>query len=159
MGQIVSFNHMRVGAKGSGKHWTEKEVKDREEAAKQFQRKNKKALKIPKWLNDNARKVWRKTVKDMGEFEVLDKVDEDVLAAYCDAVEKHQAANDLIDVNGYTETSKSGIQVVSAYVTMAQSYARLILAYSNKLGLNSESRARLARKGAEMEEENGDLFD
>ncbi|MDB5053137.1 MAG: putative phage terminase, small subunit [Bacilli bacterium] len=158
MGQIVSFKHMRIGVKGGGKHWTEQEVKDREEAAKQFQRKKKKKLKIPEWLNDSARKVWRKTVKDMEEFEVLDKVDEDVLAAYCDAVEKHKAANELIDVNGYTEMSASGTQVVSAYVKMSQSYARLILAYSNKLGLNSESRVRLSKKVADQEDENEDLF-
>lgn len=159
MGEIVNFNHMRIGAKGSGKHWTEKEVKDREEAAQQFVRKKKKKLKIPEWLNDDARKVWRKTIKDMEEFEVLDKVDEDVLAAYCDAVEKHKAANELIDIHGYTEVSASGTQVISAYVKMAQSYARLILAYSNKLGLNSESRVRLSKKTADQEDENADLFD
>lgn len=160
MAEIVNFDHMRVGAKGGGKHWTEKEVKAREAAAQRFERKTKRKLKIPVWLTDEARKVWRKTVKDMEEFDVLDKVDEDVLGTYCDAVARYQEANDLIEKHGYTEVNAQGNNVVSAHVKLAQSYARIILSYSNKLGLNAESRARLAKKIADGEEdENGDLFD
>lgn len=160
MAEIVKFDHMRVGAKGGGKHWTEEEVKKREAAAQTFQRKKKKKLKVPEWLGDEARKVWRKTIKDMDEFDVLDKVDEDVLGTYCDAVAKYQEANRLIDEHGYTEINAQGNTVVSAHVKLAQSYARLILSYSNKLGLNADSRARLAKKYADGEEdENGNLFD
>ncbi|MDH6370562.1 P27 family predicted phage terminase small subunit [Paenibacillus sp. PastF-3] len=160
MPDIVKFNHMRVGQKGGGKHWTEAEVNAREAASKKFERKKKPTMKIPGWLNDEARKVWRKTVKDMAEFEVLDKVDEDVLGAYCDAVAKYQDANRLIDIEGYTEINAQGNMVVSAYVKMAQSYSRIILSYSNKLGLNAEARARLAKKTADQEEdENAGLFD
>ena len=100
------------------------------------------------------------TIKDMEEFDVLDKVDEDVLGTYCDAVARYQEANDLIEKHGYTEINAQGNNVVSAHVKLAQSYARLILSYSNKLGLNAESRARLAKRMADGEEDpNGDLFD
>ncbi|AZS17401.1 phage terminase small subunit P27 family [Paenibacillus lutimineralis] len=160
MAEVIKFDHMRVGKKGGGKHWTEKEVKDREAAAQKFERKEKKKLKVPAWLNDSARKVWRKTVKDMEEFDVLDKVDEDVLGTYCDAVAKYQEANDLIDKHGYTEVNMQGNRVVSAHVKLAQSYARIILSYSNKLGLNAEARARLAKKMAGGEEDpNAGLFE
>jgi P27 family predicted phage terminase small subunit len=158
--QVVKFDHMRVGKKGGGKHWTEKEVKEREAAAKKFVRKKSRKLKVPAWLTDEARKVWRKTIKDMEEFDVLDKVDEDVLGAYCDAVAKYQQANDLIEQNGSIEINAQGNTVVSAHVKLAQSYGRMILAYSNKLGLNADSRARLAKKQADNEDdENADLFD
>lgn len=157
---VVNFNHMQVGKKGGGKNWTKKEVESREEAAKKFNRKKKLKLRIPEWLDDSARKVWRKTVKDMEEFGVLDKVDEDVLGIYCDAVSKVQEANRLIDEHGYTETNKSGIQVPNAYVQMSQRYAGIALSYSNKLGLNAESRARLAKRQADAEvDENAELFD
>lgn len=160
MAEIVKFEHMRIGAKGGGKHWTEKEVKSREAAAQKFERKKKKKLKVPIWLNDEARKVWRKTVKDMEEFDVLDKVDEDVLGTYCDAVARYQEANNLIEIHGYTEINAQGNNVVSAHVKLAQSYARIILSYSNKLGLNAEARARLAKKAADAEgDPNEDLFD
>ncbi|WP_284641197.1 phage terminase small subunit P27 family [Paenibacillus silviterrae] len=161
MHEVVRFDHMRVGKKGGGKHWTQKEVEAREAAAKKFQRRKKAKLKIPEWLSDEARKVWRKTVKDMEEFEVLDKVDEDVLGTYCDAVAKYQELNGLIDEHGYTEYNAAGSKQVSSYVKAAQSYARLILTYSSKLGLNADSRARLAKKDSEGggDDPNGDLFD
>ncbi|CAH1190325.1 hypothetical protein PAECIP111893_00276 [Paenibacillus plantiphilus] len=157
---VINFNHMRVGKKGGGKNWTKQEVESREAAAKKFERKKRIKLKIPEWLDDSARKVWRKTVKDMEEFGVLDKVDEDVLGIYCDAVSKVQESNRLIDVHGYTETNKSGVQVPNAYVQMSQRYAGIALQYSNKLGLNAESRARLAKKQADGEDDpNAGLFD
>ncbi|NQX67971.1 phage terminase small subunit P27 family [Paenibacillus alba] len=151
---------MRVGSKNRGKHWTKKEVEDREAAAKKFTRKKPKKMKVPSWLNDEARKVWRKTVKDMEDFDVLDKVDEDVLGAYCDAVAKYQEANNLIEMHGSTEVNAQGNRIVSAHVKMAQGYSRLILAYSNKLGLNADARARLTKKIADGEEDpNAGLFD
>jgi len=154
--QVVSFDHMRIGKKGGGKNWTKKEVESREKAAKKFERKKRLNLKIPAWLDDSARKIWRKTVKDMEEFGVLDKVDEDVLGIYCDAVSKVQEANHLIDEHGMTERNKSGVMVPNAYVQMSQRYATIALAYSNKLGLNAESRARLAKRQADGD---GDLND
>lgn len=157
---VINFNHMRVGKKGGGKNWTKKEVESREEAAKKFTRKKKLKLRIPDWLDDSARKIWRKTVKDMEEFSVLDKVDEDVLGIYCDAVSKVQEANRLIDQYGYTEINRSGVKVPNAYVQMSQRYANIALQYSNKLGLNAESRARLAKREADSEADgNADLFD
>lgn len=157
---VIRFDHMRIGKKGGGKNWTKNEVEQREEAAKKFERKKKIKLKIPDWLDDPARKVWRKTVKDMEEFGVLDKVDEDVLGIYCDAVSKVQESNRLIDIHGYTEMNKSGVQVPNAYVQMSQRYAGIALQYSNKLGLNAESRARLAKKQSEGgNDPNANLFD
>ncbi|UVI28178.1 phage terminase small subunit P27 family [Paenibacillus spongiae] len=156
---VVNFNHMRIGKKGGGKNWTKQEVESRAEAAKKFERKKRLKLKIPDWLDDSARKIWRKTVKDMEEFGVLDKVDEDVLGIYCDAVSKVQEANRLIDEHGYTEINRSGVKVPNAYVQMSQRYAGIALSYSNKLGLNAESRARLAKRQADGEvDENEDLF-
>ncbi|SFJ44004.1 phage terminase, small subunit, putative, P27 family [Paenibacillus sp. UNC496MF] len=159
MNQIVRFDHMRVGQKGGGKHWTKEEVQSREDAAKVFERKKKRNLKIPSWLDDNARKIWRKIVRDMEEFEIFDAVDEDVLAAYCDAVAKHQAMNELIDTLGFTAEGKGGQEIISPHVTMAQNYARLILQFAEKLGITAGARARLAKRMAEGgKDNNDDLF-
>lgn len=47
MPDIVNFNHMRVGQKGGGKHWTEAEVTAREAASKKFERKKSRLSKYP----------------------------------------------------------------------------------------------------------------
>lgn len=158
--QVISFEKMGIGKKGGGKHWTKAEVQRREAAAKKAQRPKKKKLKMPEWLDEEAKKIWKKTLKDMSDFEILDKVDEDVLAAYCDSVARHKESTILIAKHGMTTTNAQGVEIVSPHVKNAQSYARLILQYSNKLGLNADARARLARKIADEEgDPNGDLFD
>jgi P27 family predicted phage terminase small subunit len=158
--QVIDFSKMQVGRKGGGKHWTKKEVEARQRAAAKLTRPKKKNLKMPAWLDDEAKSVWRKTIRDMKDFDVLDKVDEDVLAAYCDAVARHKELSEVIREKGYTTTNASGSEVEAPWVKTQLSYARLILQYSDKLGLNANARARLAKRIADEEQDpNADLFD
>jgi P27 family predicted phage terminase small subunit len=159
MPQIVSFDKMDVGKKGTGKHWTKKEVEARKQAAEKIKPK-KRRLKIPEWLNDEARKVWKKTVKDMQEFEILESVDENMLAAYCDAVVKYKFFTTEVE-REYISKAEKGKEDISAYVKGAQSYMRLIMQYSDKLGLSPSGRARLAKKIADekIKNEAEELFD
>ncbi|GEM_PF-640639 len=154
MNKVVSFDHMRVGAKGGGKHWTEKEVKNRTQAAQKFKRKKRVSLKYPDWIGEEARKVWNKTVKDMKEFEILDTVDEEVLALYCDLVAKLRKLNFAIEDNGLMIEDEQYGRVpnpgVTELVKMAQSYQRLVLQYAGKLGITAEARARLAKRMADV---------
>jgi P27 family predicted phage terminase small subunit len=160
MAEIVNFDKMNIGKKGGGKHWTKNEVEQRKAAAQKVTRKKKVNLKMPNWLDEDARKVWKKTVKDMKGFDILDKVDEDVLATYCDAVSRYKETSGYIQERGYTVTNAQGVPTVSPYVKAQQSYARIMMQYADKLGLNANARARLAKKMADEEEDpNADLFD
>jgi len=158
--QVIDFSKMQIGRKGGGKHWTKKEVEARQRAASRMTRQKKKTLKMPAWLDDEAKAVWKKTIRDMKDFDVLDKVDEDVLAAYCDAVARHKELSETIREKGYTVVNVQGNIVEAPWVKMQLSYARVIVQYSDKLGLNANARARLARKIAQEETDpNADLFD
>jgi len=158
--QVIDFSKMQIGRKGGGKHWTKKEVEARQRAASRMTRPKKKTLKMPAWLDDEAKAVWKKTIRDMKDFDVLDKVDEDVLAAYCDAVARHKELSETIREKGYTVVNARGNIVEAPWVKMQLSYARVIVQYSDKLGLNANARARLARKIAQEETDpNADLFD
>lgn len=160
MAGVVDFKKMQSGSKGSGKHWTKEEIEKRASAASSFKRKKPVKLRMPDWLNEDAAKVWKKTLKDMKEFEILDKVDEDMLAAYCDTVAKYKDANEKIDGAGYTVMGAMGSEIVNPTVKVAQSYLRLMLQYSEKLGLTANARARLAKKMADgAGDPNADLFD
>lgn len=159
MPQVVSIEKMQVGKKGGGRHWTKDEVERRKAAAQKLKRKEPVKLKMPVWLDDEARQVWRKTLKDMAGFEILDNVDVNTLAVYCDAVARYKEATLKIREHGYVTTNDNGTENVSPYVKTAQSYARLILQYADKLGLSPHSRARLAKKIAEEVDPNADLFD
>ncbi len=159
MPQVVTFDKMKVGKKGGGKHWTKEQVEKRAAAAQRMQRNKPVKLRMPVWLDDEARQVWKKTLKALSGLDILDKVDEDVLAVYCDAVARYKEATLKIREEGYTTTNAQGTESLSPYVKAAQSYARIMMQYADKLGLNPNSRARLAKKIAEEEDPNADLFD
>lgn len=160
MPQVVTFDKMNVGRKGTGKHWTKEEIKKREAAAQKLQRPKPVKLKIPKWLDDVARQVWKKTLKDMAGIELLDKLDEEVLAIYCDAVARYREATLKVREEGYITSNAQGTETVNPYVKAAQSYAKIMIQYADKLGLNPNSRARLAKKREnEPEDPNKELFD
>ena len=159
MGAVVDIDKMKVGRRGSGKHWTKEEHSKREAAAKKLKPAKKINLRMPDWLDDEAAKVWKKTIKDMKQYEILEKLDEDTLAAYCDAVARYKEATEQARGNMVT-VNMQGTESVSAYVKASQSYMRLILAYAEKLGLTANSRARLAKKIADEEvDPNGEFFD
>lgn len=149
MNKVVQFDHMRVGAIGGGKHWTEKEVKNRKEAAEKFNRKKPVRLKIPDWLGEEPRKVWENTVKSMKGFDILDNVDEEVLANYCDTVVRIRELNFVIDQDGFTLQNVKGEMVPNPNVKIVQAYQRSLLQYAGKLGITAEARARLAKKMAD----------
>jgi P27 family predicted phage terminase small subunit len=135
-------------------------IKAKESTGQKSKLKNERQLLNPIWLDDEARQIWKKTLKDMKEFDVLDNVDADTLAIYCDAVARYRETTLKVREEGYTTMSAQGAETVSPYVKAAQSYARVALQYSDKLGLNASSRARLAKKKADVEEDpNADLFD
>lgn len=147
MSEIVNFHKMSVGKKGGGKHWTKDEIERRAAAAEKVQRKVPVRLRMPAWLDDAASAVWKKTLRDMAGLEILDKVDEDLLGIYCDAVARQRDAA----IQGRDDVE---------WAKQAQSYARIIISYADKLGLNPNSRARLAKKIAdEVVDVNADLFD
>lgn len=160
MPQIVSFDKMDVGKKGKGKHWTKKQVEKRKNAAQKFNRNNQKKLQMPVWLDDNARSIWKKTIKNMAGLDILDVIDEDALAIYCDAVAKYIESTLKIREQGFVTENFQGTESINPYVKAAQSYARIMMQYADKLGLNPNSRARLAKKIADEEvDPNADLFD
>jgi phage terminase small subunit len=110
------------------KHLTKAEKQVRQAAEVSLRRKRV-VVKAPAWLGENARKVFEATKKRMRGLDLLDNVDVDLLAVYCDAVVKYQTETDTKD---------------------KQAWSRIILSYAEKLGISQSARARLAKKKAEQ---------
>ncbi len=161
MGQVVTYDKMKVGAKGGGKHWTRNQVQARTVAGQKVKPKKRKKLRMPGWLDEAAQAVWKKTLKNMQDYEILEKADEDVLAVYCDAVARYRELTvEIAGEKKYTTVNGQGTETVSPQVRAAQSYARIVQQYAERLGLTANARARLAKKIAEKEDDpNAALFD
>lgn len=143
---------MSPGGKEGGKHWSAAEILAREEAAKLFERKNVRRLRVPAHLSDEAKKVWRKTVERIKGMDLLDVIDTDMLAIYCDAVAKYNLMSISTDVVYSDEKN----------IRALQSQARLVSQYADKLGFTPAARARLIKKRADKileEDDFGKDFD
>lgn len=143
---IKTVDGMTPGGRNGGKHWTQEEVNRRKEAAEGIKHKKRVTLKPPAWLSEEALVVWKGILKKLRDIELLDSLDTDLLAIYCDSIVKYQAA------------SKG--MATEEDVKAVQAWARIVVAYAEKLGLSPGGRARLAKKRAEKPKDNfGDTFD
>jgi P27 family predicted phage terminase small subunit len=160
VGQVVTFDKMEPGRRGGGKHWTKEEIAARQAAEQGVVSKKKKPPKMPDWLDDEAKAVWKKTLKEMKEFNILETIDADCLATYCNAVAQYKETSLLVQEHGYTIYNAAGSKVVSPHVIAQQGYSRTMIQYADKLGLNASARARLSKKKADKQvDPNADLFD
>src|SRR3989304_4110165 len=138
---------MGAGKKGRGKHWTQAEVAARQQAAETLKRDEPVALTPPVWLGAEAKKIWNKKLEETQGVDLLDVLDEESLAVYCDSIVK------------YRKISQQRRLKVDDHKTM-QAYSRIISQYADKLGFNPTARARLIKKRAEHQEDQfGDDFD
>lgn len=75
------------------KHLTKAEIEARLEA-ESLLRIDSDKVKCPSWLDDEAKKEWRRLVPELKSLELLTNVDVTSLAIYCDAVSKYISAPD-----------------------------------------------------------------
>ena len=94
----------------------------------------------PAWLSDDAAKIWKRLRRLAGEIGIIDSLDAEMLAVYCDT---------LVKYGKLSEQASKSAEIDPDSVKLMQSYARLIAQYADKLGFTPAARARLARKRAE----------
>jgi len=145
--KAVSAEVMEVGKKGGRKHWTVAEITARKAAAEELERKQKVDLTPPPGMSAAARKIWNKKIKEASGVNLLDVLDEESLAVYCESVVEYQ--------NFMAERKKT----LESHKVM-QAYSRIIAQYADKLGFTPAARARLIKKRAEKKADKfGEEFD
>lgn len=127
----------------TSKHWTNRERKARRDAESGMQNSSRVVLRAPAWLSDDALKIWTSLKRKLRKVDLLDSLDTDLLAIYCDAQAHYQSISKKL------HDGAAGVQDIDEMVKEAQAWARLISAYAEKLGLSPNARARLAKKKAE----------
>lgn len=145
------------------KHLTraEREAREEQEERSMPNRKLKRPTLITK--DKAAAKHWTRILKDMKGLDILDALDADALGIYCAKLARRDDLQAFyLEVRTRYEADKENAVLRSMTKLSAelQSIERELLAYASRLGLTPESRARLARKQAEQEEDDpdGDLF-
>ena len=148
--QTVAAETMAIGKKNGGKHWTEAEVRARQEAADKIKREKPSPLNPPDWLSKDAIKLWKEKISQVAGLkaatELLDVLDTELLAMYCDAVVQ------------YRDTAQKK-QKTPDDVKEMQAWSRIIRDCAEKLGFTPSARARLVKKIAEKKKNKFDKFD
>lgn len=139
---VTTADKMTVRGKNGGKHWTRAEVEAREAAAAQGKRERRVTLKPPAWLGEDALRVWREIRRKLEGIELLDNLDTELLAIYCDAIVHYRESAQVM------ACPPEGMDINDAIKT-TQAWARIVSTYADKLGLTPGGRARLAKRKAE----------
>jgi phage terminase small subunit len=144
--QAVAAATMQVGKKGKGKHWTKAQVDARQSAADRLTREKPSKVTPPDWLSKDALIVWKRKLDEVAGLkaseELLDVLDREMLAVYCDAYVQYQKT---------AQKRRKNIEDVKGL----QTWARIIGAYADKLGFNPSARARLVKKIADEKDKDG----
>lgn len=100
----------------------------------------------PAWLAPAAKAVWNSTVKQLGGLGVLAKVDQNMLARYCDGFARWRQAQAKLD----EATDQDGIAYQMAFARYNK-LGQMLLRMEQELGLTPAARTRLPA-GAKSDE-------
>ena len=145
------------------KHLTKNEIAARTSAEADVlpHRKIKKPSRISK--DSGAKRYWASILKDMEGVSILDTLDANTLAIYCEKCARRdemQAYYQKLREQYAEDPDNATIRLMIKLDSEIKGSEDAILTYASKLGLTPESRNRLAKRLAEQEDEDpdADLF-
>ena len=106
------------------------------------------APSCPKWLEDDAKKEWRRLAKQMEQLGILTEVDMAAFAGYCQAYARWKEAEEFITQHGTIVRTPSGYWQQVPQVSIAQTYLKVMNRFAEQFGLTPASRSRIVADNA-----------
>jgi P27 family predicted phage terminase small subunit len=104
----------------------------------------------PAWLtNDVAALEWGRIAPILNRLGLLTEIDEQALAAYCQAFARWRDAEAQIDKFGTVVKGKGGFPMISPFFSIADRTARQMRAYLIEFGMTPSARSRVHTHGDE----------
>jgi P27 family predicted phage terminase small subunit len=102
----------------------------------------------PRWLNPEAKRIWRETVPALKAMRILTRIDRDALAAYCQTFARWKAAEQFLDQHGEVypirdETGKIRCMQPFPQVAIARSSLQTLRSYQQEFGMTPSARTRV----------------
>lgn len=120
--------------------------------------KPKKAKPIcPEWLSEQAKQIWERTASQLEMMNLLYEADQDILAAYSNAVATYILASKMVDETGILVEGRRDGMVTNPAVRIQRDSATLIKQLAGELGLTPSARTRL--KAEENDDQENDILD
>lgn len=102
-----------------------------------------KAPTCPKWLDDEAKKEWKRLAKKMEQLGILTEVDMAAFAGYCQSYARWKEAEEFISKHGAIVKTPSGYWQQVPQVSIAQQYMKQMSKFCEQFGLTPASRSRI----------------
>ena len=103
----------------------------------------KKAPTCPKWLDDEAKKEWKRLAPQMEQLGILTEADRTAFASYCQAYARWKEAEEFISQHGTIVKTPSGYWQQVPQVSIAQTYLKIMNKIAEQFGLTPSSRSRI----------------
>ena len=115
----------------------------------------KKAPRCPGWLEDEAKKEWRRMSGVLEAMGLLTEMDMAAFAGYCQAYARWKEAEEFLTQHGSIVRTPNGYLQQVPQVSIAQTNEKIMLKFCEQFGLTPSSRSRIvadAEGGGEEDE-------
>lgn len=103
----------------------------------------KRAPRCPSWLEKDAKKEWRRLVKELEELGLLTSLDWGIFAGYCQSYARWKEAEEFISKHGSISKTSSGYIQQIPQVSIAQQNLKQMRTLGSELGLSPSARSRI----------------
>lgn len=108
----------------------------------------KKAPRCPAWLEDEAKKEWRRMGKVLEQLGLLTEMDMAAFAGYCQAYARWKEAEEFITQHGTMVRTPNGYLQQVPQVSIAQTNLKIMLKFCEQFGLTPSARSRIVGEDA-----------
>ena len=112
----------------------------------------KKAPRCPAWLEDEAKKEWKRMGKTLEQMGLLTEMDMAAFAGYCQAYARWKEAEEFITQHGTIVKTPSGYWQQVPQVSIAQTYLKIMNRFCEQFGLTPSARSRITSETGEDKE-------
>ena len=103
----------------------------------------KKAPRCPAWLEDEAKREWKRMAKVLEAMGLLTEMDMAAFAGYCQAYARWKEAEEFISQHGSMVRTPNGYLQQVPQVSIAQTNQKIMLKFCEQFGLTPSSRSRI----------------
>lgn len=105
---------------------------------------DKKAPRCPSWLEEEAKKEWKRTGTMLEQLGLLTEMDMAAFAGYCQAYARWKEAEEFITQHGTMIRTPNGYLQQVPQVSIAQTNLKIMLKFCEQFGLTPSARSRIA---------------
>lgn len=113
---------------------------------------DKKAPRCPSWLEEEAKKEWKRMGTILEQMGLLTEMDMAAFAGYCQAFARWREAEEFITQHGTMIRTPNGYLQQVPQVSIAQTNLKIMLKFCEQFGLTPSARSRIAA-GEELQQE------